>query len=581
MCNGTKIIIKLMHSFNNLLNLLEAGAKRKILIIIFFNFFASFSELMGIAAIYPLLSFIINGDSNNFLFISFQILNPGISNNYIFFFILVLFLFLIKNIFSIYVHYLIQSFLFHNYNYMTVVSLKKMLSFSYLDFLEINSSNFIRNTKELIQSIREYMMALIFLFSEIILIISLLSFLVFISIKITLISLISLIFIFFIFSFFMKKKLIDIGKERNKFNSQVTASLIEMYNAFRELKIYSNFKFYIDNLDKRNSIYSLTQFHSEFFNNITRHLFEILVVIIVLFLLLFFNLNLDKSAFPKLAIVFFIFFRLYPSFTKLSYLNNGIKINKDSLNIYKRILNNKSLEIIGDINSKDNFKFDNEIKINSIFFKYPNSEAYALKNVNFNIKKGDIIGITGDNGSGKTTLCNIILSLINPTSGNILIDEKYDIKNYLSSYRKILSFIPQNIFLLNDTIVNNITFNEESSLINDAKLQKVLKNTKLQDLESKLKKNNSFIGENGNLLSGGQRQRVAIARSLYRDSEIIIMDEHTSALDLETEHELMQDLINLFNKKTIIIISHRKEVLKFCNKIYNLKDGILSLNNNL
>jgi ATP-binding cassette subfamily C protein len=257
-----------------------------------------------------------------------------------------------------------------------------------------------------------------------------------------------------------------------------------------------------------------------------------------------------------------------------------MKTNEDSLNIYKKILNKNSQELIGDLNTKDNFKFNNEIKINSIFFKYPNSEVNTLDNVNFIIKKGEIIGISGENGSGKTTLCNIILSLINPTSGNILIDQKYDIKNFLDSYRKILSFIPQNIFLYNDTIVNNITFNEKTSLINHKKLQEVLKNTKLQNLESKLKNNNYFIGENGNLLSGGQRQRVAIARSLYRDSELIILDEHTSALDLETEHELMQDLINLFNKKTVIIISHRVEVLKFCNKIYNLKDGMLSVSNN-
>jgi ATP-binding cassette subfamily B protein len=569
-----------MYRLNNLLYLLEPSAKKKFVIIIFFNFVVSLSELMGVAAIYPLLLFIINGDSNNFLFISFQILNPGISNNYAFFFTLALSLFLIKNIFSIYVHYLIQSFLFYNYNFMTSVSLKKMLSLSYLDFLDINSSNFIRNTKELVHSIRQYMMAFIFFLSEIILIICLLSFLFFISIKLTLISSISLIFIYFLFSFSMKKKLINVGKERNKIYSKLTAALIEMYNSFRELKIYSNYQFYIDNLNKKNSLYALTQFNTEFITNITRNLFEILVVIIILFLFVIFNFDLDKSILPKLAIVFFIFFRLYPSFTKLSYLNSTMKTNEDSLNIYKKILNKNSQELIGDLNTKDNFKFNNEIKINSIFFKYPNSEVNTLDNVNFIIKKGEIIGISGENGSGKTTLCNIILSLINPTSGNILIDQKYDIKNFLDSYRKILSFIPQNIFLYNDTIVNNITFNEKTSLINHKKLQEVLKNTKLQNLESKLKNNNYFIGENGNLLSGGQRQRVAIARSLYRDSELIILDEHTSALDLETEHELMQDLINLFNKKTVIIISHRVEVLKFCNKIYNLKDGMLSVSNN-
>jgi ATP-binding cassette subfamily B protein len=572
--------IKLMNRFDNLLNFLEPSAKKKFLIIIFFNFIVSLSELMGVAAIYPLLLFIINGDSNNFLFISFQILNPGISNNYAFFFIIALSLFLIKNIFSIYVHYLIQSFLFHNYNFMTAASLKKMLSLSYLDFLDINSSNFIRNTKELVHSIRQYMMAFIFFLSEIILITCLLSFLIFISIKLTLISSISLTFIYFLFSFFLKKKLTNVGKERNEIYSKLTAALIEMYNSFRELKIYSNYKFYIDDLNKKNSHYALTQFHTEFITNITRNLFEILVVIIILFLFAIFNFNVDKSILPKLAIVFFIFFRLYPSFTKLSYLNSTMKTNEDSLNIYKKILNNNNQESISNLNNKDNFKFDNEIKINSIYFKYPNSEVNTLNNVNFIIKKGEIIGIAGENGSGKTTLCNIILSLINPTSGNILVDQKYDIKNFLNNYRKILSFIPQNIFLYNDTIVNNITFNEKTSLINHKKLQEVLKSTKLQNLESKLKNNNYFIGENGHLLSGGQRQRVAIARSLYRDSEFIILDEHTSALDLETEHELMQDSINLFNKKTVIIISHRIEVLKFCNKIYNLKDGILSVSNN-
>ncbi len=569
-----------MYRLNNLLYLLEPSAKKKFVIIIFFNFVVSLSELMGVAAIYPLLLFIINGDSNNFLFISFQILNPGISNNYAFFFIIALSLFLIKNIFSIYVHYLIQSFLFHNYNFMTAASLKKMLSLSYLDFLDINSSNFIRNTKELVHSIRQYMMAFIFFLSEIILITCLLSFLFFISIKLTLISSISLTFIYFLFSLFLKKKLTNVGKERNEIYSKLTAALIEMYNSFRELKIYSNYQFYIDDLNTKNSLYALTQFNTEFITNITRNLFEILVVIIILFLFVIFNFDLDKSILPKLAIVFFIFFRLYPSFTKLSYLNSTMKTNEDSLNIYKKILNKNSQELIGDLNTKDNFKFDNEIKINSIFFKYPNSEVNTLNNVNFIIKKGEIIGIAGENGSGKTTLCNIILSLINPTSGNILVDQKYDIKNFLNNYRKILSFIPQNIFLYNDTIVNNITFNEKTSLINHKKLQEVLKSTKLQNLESKLKNNNYFIGENGNLLSGGQRQRVAIARSLYRDSELIILDEHTSALDLETEHELMQDLINLFNKKTVIVISHRVEVLKFCNKIYNLKDGILSVSNN-
>ena len=561
-----------MTSLNNLFNLIEPGGKKKFIIIIFFNFITSLSEIMAIAAIYPLLLFIISEDINNNLFFFFQIFNPGISDNYTFFFIFILFLFLVKNIFSIFVHYLIQSFLFYNYNFMTTVSLKKMLNFSYIDFLYMDSSNFIRNTKDLIQSIRSYLMALIYISSEIILIVFLFSFLFFISIEITLISLITLMSIYFAFSFFTKKRLTDIGRVRNEANSLVLANLIELHNAFRELKIYSNFKFYINNFNKKNSIFSLTQFKNEFAINITKYLFEIQIIFIILILFLFSNFNVEKSTLSKIGVIFFIFFRLYPSFTRLSYLNNTIKLNKDSLNIYQELLK-KPEEQIFDSNNINSFEFNNEIKISSIYFKYPNSNDYSLRNINLNIKKGEIVGITGENGSGKTTLCNIILSLINPTSGNVIIDDKYDIKNYLISYRKILTFIPQNIFLFNDTIVNNITFNEVNSIINESKLQDVLKSVKLQNVNTKIKNNNFLIGENGSFLSGGQRQRISIARSLYRNSEIIIMDEHTSSLDLEAEYQLMVDIVNLFKNKTIIIVSHKKQVLKFCNKIYTLKNG--------
>jgi ABC-type multidrug transport system fused ATPase/permease subunit len=415
-------------------------------------------------------------------------------------------------------------------------------------------------------------MALIYISSEIILIVFLFSFLFFISIQITLISLITLISVYFAFSFFTKKRLTDIGRVRNEANSLVLANLIEMYNAFRELKIYSNFKFYINNFNKKNSIFSLTQFKNEFAINITKYLFEIQIIFIILILFLFSNFNVEKSTLSKIGVIFFIFFRLYPSFTRLSYLNNTMKLNKDSLNIYQELLK-KPEEKIYDSNNVNSFKFNNEIKISSIYFKYPNSNDYSLRNINLNIKKGEIVGITGENGSGKTTLCNIILSLINPTSGNVIIDDKYDIKNYLISYRKILTFIPQNIFLFNDTIVNNITFNEDVSIINESKLQGVLKSVKLQNVGTKIKTNNFLIGENGGFLSGGQRQRISIARSLYRNSEIIIMDEHTSSLDLEAEYQLMVDIVNLFKNKTIIIVSHKKQVLKFCNKIYTLKNG--------
>ena len=185
--------------------------------------------------------------------------------------------------------------------------------------------------------------------------------------------------------------------------------------------------------------------------------------------------------------------------------------------------------------------------------------------------------ITAPSGSGKTTLCNIILSLIRPQSGLIQVDDRFDVQENLYNYRKIISFIPQNIFLLNDTIKNNITFNLDEKKIDHERLNKALKVTGLSGLDLELKnRHNSLIGENGSHLSGGQRQRIAIARAVYRDSEIIIMDEHTSSLDLNTEKELLNEMKQLFKNKTLIIISHKKQVQEFCDKNYLLEDCKLS-----
>ena len=232
--------------------------------------------------------------------------------------------------------------------------------------------------------------------------------------------------------------------------------------------------------------------------------------------------------------------------------------NENSIDILLDI-NKTKVEIDKDLpNNTFNFEFKNNIKIENLSFGYEKNNI--LKDLNLVINKGDIIGISGKNGSGKTTFCNILLSIIKPKSGKIIVDDTYDLENYLKEYRNIVSFIPQNIFLLNDTIKNNITFNLEDNLIDNEKLKKVIKISGLDEINKKISdRYNSLIGENGTNLSGGQRQRVAIARSLFRESEIIIMDEHTSALDSSTEEELLNEMKSLFKDKTIIIISHRKK----------------------
>ena len=193
-----------------------------------------------------------------------------------------------------------------------------------------------------------------------------------------------------------------------------------------------------------------------------------------------------------------------------------------------------------------------------------------IKNLNFNIKKGEFVGIKGKSGSGKTTLIDILMGLIEPTSGNVKSDG-IKIKKDLHSWRTKCSYVPQNISLINDTISSNIAFGENKENIDNNKVMNCLLISGLADFVNKLKnKDQTIIGENGLAISGGQRQRLAIARAIYRNPEIIFFDEATSALDKNTELELIESILNLKGKITIIFISHNSNVLKICDEIIDL-----------
>lgn len=564
-----------MIEVNKIKNLLNPKIKKNFYLIVFFNFIISILELLSVASIYPALLIITGVSSNKIIdkiFLFFDI-NPS-EKSLTFFLILILFFIILKNIFSIILNWYIQNYLLKNYNFISLKIIKKMLSFNYLDVINLTSPIFIRNSKEVIFSFRQYIMSLILISTEIVTVSSLLILLMLISFKISIIT-ISILFIFLlILTKLSKNKITILGKIRNDAYAKLNSSLIEIYNSFRELKIYSNVEFYIKNFLKQNISFAKAQRNIEFFTSITRNLFELLVVLFIALSIIITNYKIDINTLPTAGIFVFAFFRLYPSFTKISYLKTMLNSNENSIDILLDI-NKTKVEIDKDLpNNTFNFEFKNNIKIENLSFGYEKNNI--LKDLNLVINKGDIIGISGKNGSGKTTFCNILLSIIKPKSGKIILDDTYDLENYLKEYRNIVSFIPQNIFLLNDTIKNNITFNLEDNLIDNEKLKKVIKISGLDEINKKISdRYNSLIGENGTNLSGGQRQRVAIARSLFRESEIIIMDEHTSALDSSTEEELLNEMKSLFKDKTIIIISHRKKVLEHCSSNYVLENGKL------
>jgi ATP-binding cassette subfamily C protein len=559
---------------NKLFKLLDSKTKNFFLFIVLTNLISTILEFVGVSSIYPLLILIFQGNKNEYLLSFLDSYNLNIDNFTVLLIIIILSLFFLKNVFSILNNYLIQRFfLFLNYNFAASISLKKMLESEYLDILEIGSAGFIRNSKDLILSFRQYLVSKIFFYTETILIFFLFSFLLFVDLKITLfISLFFFILLLIIF-FYSKRIFINFGKNREKSNLEVIKIISAIYSSFRELKIYSFIDKYIDIFNQKSSQYSLALSNIEFLSSIIRYLFEIVIIFFIFSFLLLFPGKLDLVyIFPKIASFVIVFFRIYPSVTKLFHINSTLKINAYSVDILYELFKDKKNQLI---NNNINSDFDSieKISIRSLGFKYSAKSNYLFDNINLNIEKGDIIGISGENGSGKTTLCNILLSLIPPSNGKIIINDKFNIFENISNYRRLISFVPQHIFLFNDNIVNNITFNHKLNNENYKKVEEILTKINLEI------NNDVLIGENGSKLSGGQKQKVAIARSIYRESEIIIMDEHTSSLDKDSEKEIMDYLVKLFEKKIVIIISHRKEVLSYCNKIYKLENRILSLKN--
>ena len=280
---------------------------------------------------------------------------------------------------------------------------------------------------------------------------------------------------------------------------------------------------------------------------------------------------------PFLGVLGLAAMRLMPSINIITGNLTKLRYTKDAVNrLYKEIvnINSNNIEELKENNSKTRESFYS-LKLENTSYKYSKNLNFILNNISFTINKGETIGFMGESGSGKTTLIDIIIGLLVPTDGKLYYNNKI-VEDFSKVWYKQIAYLPQNTFLLDDTVKNNITL--EESCLDENKLENVLKNSKLKELVNSLPNGvDTNIGERGMQLSGGQRQRIVLARALYHDREILVMDEATSALDNETEKEIINEIDSLKGKKTILIIAHRLSTLQNCDKIFKLSNGKLEV----
>jgi ABC-type bacteriocin/lantibiotic exporter with double-glycine peptidase domain len=217
--------------------------------------------------------------------------------------------------------------------------------------------------------------------------------------------------------------------------------------------------------------------------------------------------------------------------------------------------------------------FEDKMDIKNLSFSYPNTNAPTLRDINISVKKGEMVGIIGASGSGKTTLLNLVLQFLESDDGQIKVDNQVLNRDNSGSFQKILGYVKQDVFIKDAPMMENIAFDRHN--IDKERVLRVIEEAHLSDFLAELPDGlNTMLGENGANLSGGQKQRIGIARALYQDAEILLFDEITSALDAETEQAITESISNLAKlNKTVIIVAHRISTLRYCDRIYELKDG--------
>ncbi|MES2294538.1 MAG: ABC transporter ATP-binding protein [Pseudomonadota bacterium] len=217
--------------------------------------------------------------------------------------------------------------------------------------------------------------------------------------------------------------------------------------------------------------------------------------------------------------------------------------------------------------------FTRKIEVSGLGFNYPGFDQTALSDVSIEIARGEIIAFVGASGSGKTTMANLLLGILQPTRGDILIDD-VPMTVHVAAWRAKVAFVPQDVFLLNETLRRNIAFGQEDAKIDDAALSRAVQLAQLESLIDELPEGlNTRIGDRGGRLSGGQRLRVAIARALYFGREVLVLDEATSALDPRTEREITNAIDGLRGKVTVIIVAHRMSTVQHCDRLYVFSRG--------
>lgn len=570
-----------MSVYKDILLLIPSNLRLKSLLVLLMVFIGMLLEMAGVGLIIPVFSLIL--DSEKLLEYKFfqELFDKYSINDEKYFIFAALGLLMLVYIFKA-IYLSILSWVQARFVYQLQADISRTLFFKYISqpysfHLNRNSAYLIRNvTTETTQLVEAAFLSMMLVINEVIVILGLV-FLMFILTPSKALILVSIIAIgMLLIQTITKKLLVGWGTIRQENEGLKIKTAQEGLGGIKDIKVLSReheiLKSFYNHVNavatvsaNRNAVQQYPRIWIEFLGIIS------LMVIILVDIMSGVS---TVSIIPSVAFIAAIAFRIMPSSNRFLSAIQSIKFSTPVVELVKNelLLESSYKEI--NKGDKSFIEFKDNIKINNITFSYK-EKANILKDISFEIKSGEKIGIVGSSGSGKSTFVDVILGLHTPDLGNIEVDGK-NIFDNLNQWHEILGYVPQTIFLSDDTLRRNIAYGLSESDIDDDNIKSAIRLAQLDEFVSDLDMGlETIIGERGARISGGQRQRIGIARALYKKPKLLILDEATSALDMNIEAEVMQSIYSLDKSITILIIAHRLSTLDRCDKIITLSNGTI------
>ena len=569
-----KLVKEMMYIFSK-------NQKIKLFLLFVMIAFGTFAELIGVTAVLPAIQIAMNpniGEEEPIFRGIMQIFHLKNSTELLGIVALgIIIIFVAKNLYLVFMYSVEYRFIYNNQKRLAVRMMKAYMERPYMFHLSRNTAELQRNVNLDTAQFYAVIMNGIQVLIDVLLVIVLACYLFYTDVFMALGSMCFIAIFMVAYYKLSKRKSVSWGERYHDANANAIQWLNQAYGGIKEIKITHREKLFEKAYENACTQYTTASRQLAVQTMIPKCLLETVVICGIMFVIIIeILLGMDISKLVESLAAFAVaVFKMVPSANRINGSINGILFQIPSVHtVYEclREIEQQNVVCAESERSIEKLQFIKKIEVKKISYHYPDVDENVLEDVELSISRGESVAFIGESGSGKSTLADIILGVLEPQKGEVTVDG-VNIQKSMYGWHKLIGYIPQSIYLIDDSIRNNIAFGVPENEIDESALRRAISQAQLTEFIDSLDEGlDTIVGEQGVRLSGGQRQRIGIARALYHDPELLVLDEATSALDQETEKAVMYSIEALQGRKTLIIIAHRLSTIESCDTVYEIRD---------